>query len=101
MEHFPPHTFYSGYLPGLLVVEADNADTTVKRASHLANESVLLLEEEGFVLEPVDETGQNLTGFSECLRKAGLFGLLAKIFAKQIIPTSTLTYSCCQSPAVC
>ncbi|KFO84655.1 Double-strand-break repair protein rad21-like 1, partial [Buceros rhinoceros silvestris] len=41
---------------GFLVVEANNADTTMKHVSHLTNETVLLLEEEGFVLEPVDET---------------------------------------------
>lgn len=81
-------------------MEANNADTTMKHVSHPTNETVLLLEEEGFVLEPVDETGQNLTGFSECLHKPGLFGLLVKIFAKQIIPASTLTYSCCQSPGL-
>ncbi|NXC18872.1 RD21L protein, partial [Corythaeola cristata] len=33
------------------------ADTTVEKVSHLANETILLLkEEEGFVLEPIDDT---------------------------------------------
>ncbi|NXJ70712.1 RD21L protein, partial [Rostratula benghalensis] len=39
---------------------SNGADTTVKQVSHLMNETILLSkEEEGFVLEPVDDTGQN------------------------------------------
>ncbi|XP_026718174.1 double-strand-break repair protein rad21-like protein 1 [Athene cunicularia] len=38
-------------------IEADCADTTIKKISHLMNETILLLkEDEGFVLEPVDDT---------------------------------------------
>jgi len=36
----------------------------MKKVSYLAHETVLFSkEEEGFVLEPVDDTGQNLTSF--------------------------------------
>ncbi|XP_050763473.1 double-strand-break repair protein rad21-like protein 1 [Gymnogyps californianus] len=38
-------------------IESNCADTTLKKVSHLTNETILLLkEEEGFVLEPVDDT---------------------------------------------
>ncbi|XP_052639916.1 double-strand-break repair protein rad21-like protein 1 [Harpia harpyja] len=38
-------------------IESNCADTTIKKVSHLRNETILLLnEEEGFVLEPVDDT---------------------------------------------
>ncbi|KAK4812647.1 hypothetical protein QYF61_012157 [Mycteria americana] len=38
-------------------IESSCADTTIKKVSHLTNETILLLkEEEGFVLEPVDDT---------------------------------------------
>ncbi|KFZ61682.1 Double-strand-break repair protein rad21-like 1, partial [Antrostomus carolinensis] len=41
-------------------IESNCADTTVKEVSHLMNETALLLkEEEGFVLEPVDDTAVN------------------------------------------
>ncbi|KAM6053527.1 double-strand-break repair protein rad21-like protein 1 [Chlamydotis macqueenii] len=36
--------------------ESSCADTTVQKASHLVNETVLLLKEEEFVLEPIDDT---------------------------------------------
>ncbi|NXO00967.1 RD21L protein, partial [Rhinopomastus cyanomelas] len=36
--------------------EANSADTTVRDVSHLMTEMVLVLGEEGFVLEPVDDT---------------------------------------------
>lgn len=53
-----------GYLLGFLIVESNCTDTTIKKVSHLMNETILFLkEEEGFVLEPVDATGQNLTSF--------------------------------------
>jgi len=38
------------------------------------NETMLLPKEEGFVLEPVDDTGQNLIGFL-------LFALLYLVFS--------------------
>ncbi|KAM9260348.1 double-strand-break repair protein rad21-like protein 1 [Cariama cristata] len=38
-------------------IESNCADTTIKKVSHLTDETILLLkEEEGFVLEPVDDT---------------------------------------------
>ncbi|XP_049673466.1 double-strand-break repair protein rad21-like protein 1 [Accipiter gentilis] len=38
-------------------IESNCADTTIEEASHLRNETILFLnEEEGFVLEPVDDT---------------------------------------------
>ncbi|KFQ88895.1 Double-strand-break repair protein rad21-like 1, partial [Phoenicopterus ruber ruber] len=38
-------------------IESNCADSTIKKVSHLMNETILLLtEEEGFVLEPVDDT---------------------------------------------
>ncbi|XP_009281017.1 PREDICTED: double-strand-break repair protein rad21-like protein 1 [Aptenodytes forsteri] len=38
-------------------IESNCADTTIKKVSHLMNETILFLkEEEGFVLEPVDDT---------------------------------------------
>ncbi|XP_014810887.1 PREDICTED: double-strand-break repair protein rad21-like protein 1 [Calidris pugnax] len=38
-------------------IESNGPDTTIKNVSHLMNETILLLkEEEGFVLEPVDDT---------------------------------------------
>lgn len=52
------------YLLCFLIVESSCADTTVKKVNHLMNETVLFLKEnEEFVLEPVDDTGQNLTSF--------------------------------------
>ncbi|NXF32026.1 RD21L protein, partial [Nyctibius bracteatus] len=35
------------------------ADTTIKKVNHTINEPILFLEEEGFVLEPVDDTAVN------------------------------------------
>lgn len=52
-----------GYLLGFLAVESNCADTTVKDENHTMNETILLFQEEGFVLEPVDDTGQNLISF--------------------------------------
>ncbi|KAM6052903.1 LOW QUALITY PROTEIN: double-strand-break repair protein rad21-like protein 1 [Theristicus caerulescens] len=37
-------------------IESNCGDTTIKKGSHLTNETILLLKEEGFVLEPVDDT---------------------------------------------
>ncbi|XP_051658867.1 double-strand-break repair protein rad21-like protein 1 isoform X1 [Manacus candei] len=37
-------------------IESNCADTTMKDASHTMNETFLLFKEEGFVLEPVDDT---------------------------------------------
>ncbi|XP_074965172.1 double-strand-break repair protein rad21-like protein 1 [Phalacrocorax aristotelis] len=38
-------------------IESNCADTTIKKVSHLTNETILFLKgEEGFVLEPVDDT---------------------------------------------
>ncbi|XP_031362420.2 double-strand-break repair protein rad21-like protein 1 [Lonchura striata] len=37
-------------------IESNCADTTVKDVNHTMNETMLLLQEEGFVLEPVDDT---------------------------------------------
>ncbi|XP_009491098.1 double-strand-break repair protein rad21-like protein 1 [Pelecanus crispus] len=37
-------------------IESNCADTTIKKVSRLTNETILLLKEEGFVLEPVDDT---------------------------------------------
>ncbi|XP_065610426.1 double-strand-break repair protein rad21-like protein 1 [Cyrtonyx montezumae] len=37
--------------------ESNHADTAVKTENHLTNESTPLSKEEGFVLEPVDDTG--------------------------------------------
>ncbi|XP_005057297.1 PREDICTED: double-strand-break repair protein rad21-like protein 1 isoform X1 [Ficedula albicollis] len=37
-------------------IESNCADTTVKGANHTMNETILLFQEEGFVLEPVDDT---------------------------------------------
>nr|XP_026651794.1 double-strand-break repair protein rad21-like protein 1 isoform X6 [Zonotrichia albicollis] len=37
-------------------VESNCADTTVKDENHTMNETILLFQEEGFVLEPVDDT---------------------------------------------
>ncbi|NXJ33224.1 RD21L protein, partial [Ciconia maguari] len=43
--------------PPAHTVQSRCADTTIKKVSHLTNETILLLkEEEGFVLEPVDDT---------------------------------------------
>uniref|UniRef100_A0A8C8B6X1 RAD21 cohesin complex component like 1 n=1 Tax=Otus sunia TaxID=257818 RepID=A0A8C8B6X1_9STRI len=54
--HLVNFFFNLGYLLGFLTVEADCADTTIKKISHLMNETVILLkEDEGFVLEPVDD----------------------------------------------
>lgn len=39
--------------------EFNHADTAVKTESHLMNETMLLPKEEGFVLEPVDDTDFN------------------------------------------
>lgn len=62
--HLVIYFFYSAYLLCFLIVESNYADTTIEEVSHLRNETILFLnEEEGFVLEPVDDTGQNLTGF--------------------------------------
>ncbi|NXM83768.1 RD21L protein, partial [Oenanthe oenanthe] len=40
----------------LFLFESNCADTTVKDANHSMNETILLFQEEGFVLEPVDDT---------------------------------------------
>ncbi|KAL9834933.1 double-strand-break repair protein rad21-like protein 1 isoform 2-T2 [Geothlypis trichas] len=37
-------------------IESNCADTTVKDENHTMNETILLFQEEGFVLEPVDDT---------------------------------------------
>ncbi|XP_032931189.1 double-strand-break repair protein rad21-like protein 1 isoform X5 [Catharus ustulatus] len=37
-------------------IESNCADTTVKDVNHTMNETILLFQEEGFVLEPVDDT---------------------------------------------
>ncbi|XP_064585767.1 double-strand-break repair protein rad21-like protein 1 isoform X2 [Zonotrichia leucophrys gambelii] len=39
-----------------MIVESNCADTTVKDENHTMNETILLFQEEGFVLEPVDDT---------------------------------------------
>uniref|UniRef100_A0A8C3U3V4 RAD21 cohesin complex component like 1 n=1 Tax=Catharus ustulatus TaxID=91951 RepID=A0A8C3U3V4_CATUS len=39
-----------------MIVESNCADTTVKDVNHTMNETILLFQEEGFVLEPVDDT---------------------------------------------
>ncbi|GAB0197380.1 double-strand-break repair protein rad21-like protein 1 [Grus japonensis] len=40
-----------------MIVESNCADTTIKKVSHLTNETIFFLkEEEGFVLEPIDDT---------------------------------------------
>lgn len=52
-----------GYLLGFLAVESNCADTTAKDVNHTMNETILLFQEEGFVLEPVDDTGQKLISF--------------------------------------
>lgn len=50
-----------GYLLCFLIVESNCEDTAIKTEM---NETILLSkEDEGFVLEPVDDTGQNLTVF--------------------------------------
>nr|XP_010311755.1 PREDICTED: double-strand-break repair protein rad21-like protein 1 [Balearica regulorum gibbericeps] len=42
------------------VIESNCADTTIRKVSHLTNETILFLkEEEGFVLEPIDDTAVN------------------------------------------
>lgn len=62
--HLVIYFFYLAYLLCFLIVESNCADTTIEEVRHLRNETILFLnEEEGFVLEPVDDTGQNLTGF--------------------------------------
>ncbi|XP_068272573.1 double-strand-break repair protein rad21-like protein 1 [Nyctibius grandis] len=40
-------------------IESNCADTTIKKVNPTINEPILLLEEEGFVLEPVDDTAVN------------------------------------------
>ncbi|NXL24316.1 RD21L protein, partial [Setophaga kirtlandii] len=40
----------------LFLFESNCADTTVKDENHTMNETILLFQEEGFVLEPVDDT---------------------------------------------
>lgn len=55
--------FNLGYLLGFLAVESNCADTTAKDVNHTMNETILLFQEEGFVLEPVDDTGQKLISF--------------------------------------
>lgn len=51
-------------LLGVLIAKSKHADTAVKTEGHLMNETMLLpKEEEGFVLEPVDDTGQNSISF--------------------------------------
>lgn len=53
-----------GFLLGFLIVESNCEDTAIQTESHLMNETILLSkEDEGFVLAPVDDTGQNLTVF--------------------------------------
>ncbi|NXG59721.1 RD21L protein, partial [Hemiprocne comata] len=55
-EHYS--IFNLAYLLGFLIAESNCADTSVKEVSHLTNKTMLLpREEEGFVLEPVDDTG--------------------------------------------
>ncbi|XP_039575414.1 double-strand-break repair protein rad21-like protein 1 isoform X3 [Passer montanus] len=39
-----------------MIVESNFGDTTVKDGDHTRSETILLFEEEGFVLEPVDDT---------------------------------------------
>ncbi|NWI88042.1 RD21L protein, partial [Pitta sordida] len=44
------------YLLGFLAVEPNCTDNAVKDVSHTMSETLLLFKEEGFVLEPVDDT---------------------------------------------
>ncbi|NWX48898.1 RD21L protein, partial [Steatornis caripensis] len=45
------------------------ADIIIKKASHLTNETMLFWKEEGFVLEPVDDTAVNQRGKKKRKRK--------------------------------
>lgn len=72
------HLFLIGLFLFFLVVESNCEDTAIQTESHLMNETILLSkEDEGFVLAPVDYTGQNLTVFllTDCF-----FALLGLFF---------------------
>lgn len=61
-----------GHFLGFLIVESCCADTTSKEVSHLVSETTLVLkEDDGFVLEPLDAAGQNVTSFllNVCINK--------------------------------
>ncbi|NWS70940.1 RD21L protein, partial [Crotophaga sulcirostris] len=55
-QDLPENSTAGDCLLGFPIVESNSADATLKKVSHLTSETILLLKEEGFVLEPVDET---------------------------------------------